>query len=291
MSTPLPDRVKEVWRRVDAGQMTAAQAQQEQDRLLAEHREVWTRALVASDEHGLRESLMNELAAYLGSHDIAALEAQCRNVGKELKSDWERTVNDRSDGAAIERFYDQSRGYLLDLMWWHTLQDDPSPLAYVVALEFARRCHGRRYLDFGAGVGAGAILFARHGYDVALADISSTLLEFSRWRLDRRGLCAATINLSTQALPRAAYDYITAMDVFEHLADPVTAADNLAAALAPGGYLFARFAADPDPERPQHIVFEFEPTLQRLAALGLREVWKDDWLWGHQVFQKPPSSQ
>jgi len=76
------------------------------------------------------------------------------------------------------------------------------------------------------------------------------------------------------------------MDVFEHLADPIEAVDRLAAALKPGGYLFGRFASDPDPARPQHIVFDFAPTFQRLASRGMTEVWKDIRLWGHQVFQK-----
>jgi hypothetical protein len=39
---------------------------------------------------------------------------------------------------------------------------------------------------------------------------------------------------------------ITAMDVFEHLPDPVKAVDHLAIALRRGGFLFGRFAAEPD---------------------------------------------
>ena len=35
-----------------------------------------------------------------------------------------------------------------------------------------------------------------------------------------------------------------------------------------------------------HIVQDFEPVFARFAEQGLREVWRDDWLWGHQVFQK-----
>src|SRR5262249_16184158 len=135
--------------------------------------------------------------------------------------------------------------------------------------------------------GSGAILFANHGYDVAQADISSTLLDFSRWRFARRQLPVTTIDLTSEELACEGFDFITAMDVFEHLADPVEAATLLAAALRPGVQVVGRFAADPDPTRPQHIVFDFAPTFRRLAFHGLTEVWKDVWLWGHQVFQKP----
>lgn len=290
MNKLLPDRLKELWSAVEAGQLTRAGAQEQQDRCLAEYRALWTQALTVPAEPRLKEALLSELAAYLGVPDVAVLEARCRGAATALKNEWERTVGDRAERSAIERFYDESGGYLLDLMWWHTLEDDVSPLAYVLALDYARRRPGTSYLDFGAGVGSGAILFARHGYSVALADISSPLLDFSRWRLGRRQIHADMIDLKTATLPRSAFDFITAMDVFEHLADPVEAIDHLAAALRPGGYLFGRFAADPDPERPQHIVFEFEPTFRRLSALGLKEVWRDSWLWGHQVFQKPPTS-
>ena len=38
--------------------------------------------------------------------------------------------------------------------------------------------------------------------------------------------------------------------------------------------------------RPQHIVLNFETTFRRLRERGFEEVWRDEWLWGHQVFQK-----
>ena len=42
------------------------------------------------------------------------------------------------------------------------------------------------------------------------------------------------------------------------------------AALKPGGYIFGRFAADPeDDDRPQHIVHDFQPVFDRLAELGI----------------------
>ena len=47
----------------------------------------------------------------------------------------------------------------------------------------------------------GAILFGGHGYAVALADISSTPLDFSRWRLARRDLTGATIALMARGFP------------------------------------------------------------------------------------------
>jgi SAM-dependent methyltransferase len=286
MDTLLPDRLKELWGRVEHKQLTVGDAEYQQGRWLDEYRAIWTEALVLDGQQDLRQSLLNELSAYLGCADLAALESSCRDATRALSDDWRRMV-DPADTGSIERFYDQGQGYLFELMWWHTLVPDHGPLAYVLALDFARqRQSGRRYLDFGAGVGAGGLLFARHGFQVTQADISSTLLRFSQWRMERRGLSAGFIDLKDTSLPPDAFDMITAMDVFEHLADPVKAVDHLAIALKRGGFLFGRFAAEHDEDRPQHIVFDFGPVLERLRSLGFRQVWRDEWLWGHQVFQK-----
>ena len=76
------------------------------------------------------------------------------------------------------------------------------------------------------------------------------------------------------------------MDVFEHLVDPVKTVNELSEALRPGGFLFGRFHAEIDEDRPQHIVQDFGPVFARLSDLGFVQVWQDEWLWGHQVFQK-----
>src|SRR5438132_6402117 len=150
----------------------------------------------------------------MGCADMAEIQRQCVHAEATLKDEWQAQV-DPDDRQSIEQFYDASQATIYELMWWHTLRDDVSPLAYITALHFARQQGCRSYLDFGAGVGSGGILFARHGLEVALADISSTLLGFSQWRLVRRRLPAAYIDLKVCRLPRPTSDFVTAMDVFE----------------------------------------------------------------------------
>ena len=112
-------------------------------------------------------------------------------------------------------------------MWWHTLADDLSPLAYVTALQFAQREGCRSCLDFGAGVGSGSLLFVKEGLKVGLADISSPLLGFSQWRFQLRRLPGEFFDLKKRDLPSESFDMVTAMDVFEHLVDPLNAAKKL----------------------------------------------------------------
>jgi len=175
---------------------------------------------------------------------------------------------------------------LYELAWWHTLNEDESPLAYVVALHFAHQHACRRVLDFGAGIGSGAILFARNGLAVTLADISSPLLQFSEWRFRQRKLPAQFIDMKHHTLPEEGFDLVTAMDVFEHLVEPLQAVDRLSDTLRPGGLLFGRFNVEPDDERSEHIVRDFAPVFRRMEERGLVQVWEDQWLWGHQAFRK-----
>jgi 2-polyprenyl-3-methyl-5-hydroxy-6-metoxy-1,4-benzoquinol methylase len=284
MEKMLPDQLKAAWQAVETAQFTAEEFERRREAWLDEYRETWQQALLLEGQKDLTRSLLGEIAQFTGD-DLDEVERRCRRAVDVVADDWRGQV-DAASRESVERYYDQSASYIYDLMWWHALHDDLSPLGYVTALDFAARHGCRSYLDFGSGVGVGAILFARRGFDIALADISSTLLGFSRWRLELRGLPAQLIDLKSDKLPEATFDIITAMDVFEHLIDPVETIDDLHRAIKPGGFLFGRFHAEIDETHPQHIVFDFTPVFARLGELGFVEVWRDEWLWGHQVFQK-----
>ena len=289
MTALLPDRLIAAWRDVEAGQISATEFEHRKARWLDEYAGRWSTALLLDGRGDLKTSLLSEIAEYLPHADPSEVERRCREAVGVLAREWDRQVA-AGERSSVEGYYDRSETYIYDLMWWHSLLDDDGPLAYVTALDFAvgRGCHD--VLDFGAGVGAGGILFARSGFNVVLADISSTLLRFSQRRFASRGLRAQFIDLKTNALPAESFDIVTAMDVFEHLADPVGAIDDIARALKPGGYLYGRFHADLDAERPQHIVSDFEPTFACLRERGFVEVWRDEWLWGHQIFQRSNSA-
>jgi SAM-dependent methyltransferase len=282
-----PELLDKLWQSVERKEVSEEEYALAEEKMLDAYLSVWRRALILEGHPDFQESLLSELSRYLGCADMAEIRKRCQGAVKAIKEAWHEKTNRISDRAAVEDFYHHNQAMLYELMWWHSLDDDTDPLGYVTALHFARQYGCRSYLDFGAGVGAGAILFARHGFEVSLADISSALLGFSKWRLDLRKLEGEYIDLKAQGLPREAFDFVTAMDVFEHLFDPVGAVEDLGGAMKPGAYLFARLHADANEDRPLHIVHDFGPVYTRLGELGFKEVWRDDWIWGHQVFQKP----
>ncbi len=262
MEDLLPDVLKKLWGKVEEGRLSADEFGRIQDSLVGEYRRIWEDALLLEGFEDLQESVVSEIGSYLGRNDSTEIKRLCCQALAHIKGEWQQKV-DTIDKESVEQFYDQSRAMIYELMWWHTLADDLSPLAYVV-------------------------LFARHGMEVTLADISSTALDFSSWRFERRGLPSVHLDLKNSRLPEAAFDFITAMDVFEHLVNPVETVRDVDRALKQGGFLFGRFHAEADEDRPHHIILDFQPTLKELQARGFVRVWQDEWLWGHEVYRKMP---
>lgn len=278
-------RLREMWLSAErtgrSSEQCAAQQQWEIDQCAA----LWTQALLLPGEDDIVRSTLTEIGRWRGIADLELVRRRCEDALLALKLRWERTVHE-VEARQVQKYYDAADDCIEELMWWHTLQEDQSPLAYVAALEFASSNDCKTYLDFGSGVGSGGLLFRCHGFDVTLADISGVMLSFCKFRFDQRGLRANFIDLKDSTLPAAAFDFITTMDVFEHLVDPVGTVDSLHRCLKLGGFIYGRFASEDDRDRPQHIVQDFRPVFDRFAQLGFKEVFRDEWLWGHQVFQK-----
>ena len=285
MQKLLPDRLKNLWKDVEAKKATTEEFEVQQEKWFQEYRAIWKKAMLLDGQTELGNSLLVELGQHVGCSDLVEVRRRCAEASKGVASEWDEIVNP-GDRDSVERFYNQSVAEIYGLLWWHALEDDHSPLAYVAALEFAKDHGCKSYLDFGSGVGSGAVLFARHGFSVACADISTPLLDFCRFRQSIRGINGQFFDLKTTGLPRESYDMITAMDVFEHLFDPVTAITQLWEALKPGGFIYGRFHAEEGDERAGHIVSTFAPTFERMRELKLVEVWRDEWVWGHVVLQK-----
>jgi 2-polyprenyl-3-methyl-5-hydroxy-6-metoxy-1,4-benzoquinol methylase len=281
----IPSRLKALWADAEAGRLTTEEFSAQERELIRGYAEIWADALLLPGEYDLKRSICVELGHLVGSADLTEIERKCRSALHDMRDQWNAEVK-KGDPTDALNYYDKTTHYSYELMWWHSLVEDQGPLAYVVALHLALQNGFKDSLDFGAGVGSGGILFSKHGFSITLADVSSTLLDFSRRRLQARGIPATFIDLKTTELPVSQYDFITAMDVFEHIAEPEKAVEPIARALRPGGILFGRFSAEPDEDHPSHITYDFGPTFRRLAELGLEEFWRDEWLWGHQAFRK-----
>src|SRR5262249_57612810 len=86
------------------------------------------------------------------------------------------------------------------------------------------------------------------------------------------GLGAELIDLNQPPLPRVRFDFMTAVDVCEHLSNPGDEFRRVAQSLKTGGAFVFNHIAGADEERPMHIMTTTAPLLRSLRRNGLREV-------------------
>jgi SAM-dependent methyltransferase len=198
------------------------------------------RACLTLDGKDARAGVLDDLATY---HRLSPEECRKRCLHWEAWSVEEWRKADRSTERGLQSFYDSVESWAFDLLWYAYLQTCgygyPAP---VVAVRFAKqRCPGGAHLDFGSGVGAMSQLFARQGFASMLADVSKPLLDFAKWRLERRGDAIPALNLASADLPTGEFDVITAIDTLVHVRDIEKATRDLHRALKPGGWLLTNF--------------------------------------------------
>lgn len=205
-----------------------------------------TETLLLPPETDVRRSVLADLMEYSGLSEAECVE-RCVHWEKYSVQEWEAA--DRSTEAGIADFYNTIQSWNFELSWYAYLETEGFEYpANVVVVERVRELGlhpGATALDFGAGVGVTGQLLVRSGFETTIADLSTPLLEFSRFRLERRGDQVKYLNLNDETLPEAAYDVITAIDTLIHVADLPATLTSLHAALKPGGVLFGNYDVRP----------------------------------------------
>ncbi len=242
----------------------------QKDRLAPSLFGVWEEALRLPGAESLEDSFLSEIEDYFELTREEALQ-RLQAGAEEFAHHFSHVSPDLENAAELEEVYDHTHLEVFELAERHARRFHDGPVNYVLALEAARGLGARSYLDYGSGIGSGAILFAQHGLEVTLADVSSPMLAFARWRLERRSLPYKAVHLRTGSLGNRTWDVITLLDVLEHVADPSSLVASIRKHLSPQkGLLIAR--APFDDVRPQHIPHDLR-TPSRFAALGYRYAW------------------
>jgi 2-polyprenyl-3-methyl-5-hydroxy-6-metoxy-1,4-benzoquinol methylase len=226
----------------------------------------YQRAMLLPGIDDVRAAILDDLSQYSGLTPDECVR-RCIEWEQWSVEEWQKAPRDDDEG--LREFYTSNMSWCFDLMWYCYLQ--ATGFAYPVSVAIAESLPpvraGQRHLDFGAGVGVTSQLFGALGYETDLADVATRLLEFARFRFDRRGLEALFIDLNASSLEANRYDVITAIDTLVHVPDVAETAADLHRALRPGGYLFANFdVRPPTAENAWHLYADDLPlrfTLQR----------------------------
>lgn len=246
--------------------------------------ELWRRAYLGDETRLIREALhapgnsdvragvLDDLTTYF---KLPADECIKRARDWEAWSVEEWFSQPRDSEESITEFYQTTNSWSFDLLWNAYLQAEgyAAPISAAIAQFALKRTSGRSHLDFGSGIGITSQLFRRLGFETSLADISTTLLAFAKFRLERRGEDAHYIDLNQATLEPNSYDVITAIDTLAHVVDLRATASMLHASLRPGGLLFANFdTRAPAPENAWHLYDDDLPLRWTLHRVGFEPV-------------------
>ena len=123
-----------------------------------------------------------------------------------------------SERAAV--FYEASQNFVFGI-----LSANPTPDAVVAKLnrfnphilEAIRAHPGRRFIDFGGGVGTLCEIAARSGKEVYYLDVPGIVFEFAQWRFKKLGLNVTAIEAETDRIHLSGkYDIVYTDAVIEH---------------------------------------------------------------------------
>jgi 2-polyprenyl-3-methyl-5-hydroxy-6-metoxy-1,4-benzoquinol methylase len=217
-------------------------------------------------------SALQELARYFNITEDEA-RRRCLNWETDSVAEWE--AKDRSTSEGLLDFYHTTESWIFDTVWYHAQQYyGNQPAESIMIAERLSAIKPGWHLDFGSGPGSTSLFFQRLGWQVALADISTTLLAFARWRFEQRGLAAEFYDLNKVELPEERFDLITACDVMVHVPDPTATLRQLHRALKPGGILVFNVDARPKRERENqwHLYLHAYPVLRPVRSVGFERL-------------------
>jgi len=171
--------------------------------------------------------------------------------------------------ARIKAFYKQTANYIYELGQWHLWLADKRKSDLALVEDMRTKYKPKNILDFGGGVGLNALQLARAGFDVTLADLDSTTLQFAAFRAQRHGVPLKIWKSDVEPAPiDPTYDVILVLDVLEHLPKDELHAivDQLIRLKHPGTQIILSAPFGRTATHPMHLD-ETEDTKQQIRRL------------------------
>lgn len=229
---------------------------------------IWEKALCTTGK-SLKETLIVENMHYLKWSREKVLSCWGEVGTQKIKENWlkENPITKEEINAHYNKLY----LYIPELSSWHAIKKNVDLIKVVEFLQWCVKNNLQSYLDFGSGIGSAALFFGYYGFSISCADISDSMLDYSRWRLKKHNIKSVFIDLKKKKLPENKYDCAMSVEVLEHVPDPVETVDNIRLSLKLGGYLFVTTPFFKDEERPQHLIHDMR-IADQFESLGLKVI-------------------
>lgn len=235
------------------------------------YEEIWRRALLRAGFDDLFASLASELADARGISQADAESA--------LVTAWEgeasraaRVFPAAASDSELAAYY-SSEAPVPVALYWHSLRPNRYALHSVAGLHALQQfAEGPRVYEHGHGIGSTAILFARHGLDLTLGEVSPVAREFASRRLSERGIDARFVDVSREELDPASFDAVVSFDVLEHIPNALEEVRRLHALLVEGGVLVMNVAFGRDSANPEHLLARRLGFVDRIRGIGFERI-------------------
>lgn len=160
-----------------------------------------------------REELVADMSEHLGmGEDEFNLKTMMGS--KWMREEWNKVKP--VGWKQIKAFYKQTKNYLIDQYEWHFTKRRKFDLELVTGIK--EKLKPMNILDYGCGIGQNALMLAREGFDVTLADLDSYTLDFAIKRFKKHSVPHKVWKVDTESKPPdKKYDLILLFDVLEHI--------------------------------------------------------------------------
>jgi 2-polyprenyl-3-methyl-5-hydroxy-6-metoxy-1,4-benzoquinol methylase len=229
--------------------------------------EMWRRCLIMDDATDPYDAIIAELSEYFHM-PVEQVRHYCLHWEEISVQEWQ--AGDRSTPDGLLNFYQTQTSWIFDTMWYHASQyHETAPAETVNIVHGLRQLKPGHHLDFGAGPGSSSLFFHALGWQVSLADISTTFQGFAKWRLQKHDVPATFYDNSKEDFPAESFDLITAFDVMVHIPNISETLTQLHRALKPGGYLVFNIDNLPRTSTTEwHLYKDQYPILGKVRTLG-----------------------
>jgi len=176
------------------------------------------------------------ICAFLGL-GLKSVHKLMKDATGQLAREWAYAKSEKKSSP----LYEKTQWYIFELEDWHI--EDKMKQAGMIAI--ASQCRGKRFLEYGCGIGDTLILASIAGAkEVHGLDLPSKTLNYARFRILRFTknknirLIDTSRNIQKLKLPQNYYDIISAEDIFEHVINPIEHAKKIYESLRKGGSMY-----------------------------------------------------
>ena len=172
------------------------------------HKKLKRQAKESARTLGLYEKVLQEISQYT-HEDAGTVEEKEATLLKEIATHSYDTLTEEE----LMRFYTTTNHYIYELPLWNA-RDARGYYIRSIILPYIKKNRYQNILDFGGGSGDLCIALKETGLSVSYTDINEPLIDFCRWRFQKRNLAIQVF--SAQELTGKTFDCIVSFDVFEH---------------------------------------------------------------------------